>query len=371
MRNRPRRSHGAFTLIELLVVVAIIALLISILLPSLANARESARAAKCGVILRGFGTGLTTYSSEENGWIPGANTSGLRTRFAAIDGDVEALRHPETPVQIYDWMTSVIKYNTELPFGRAKRWKFLQKLYRCPDFADVILDRFFPDGLSASPDSSDFAPEISEGFPASGYLMPAHFQYWGQGLKDTVFAIRYVSNRPFPVNPLVQGTGWSAVHLGNYRSRLDAVGPASRKIMVADGMRYLTREKEIDADPQPDARYFGAFSSNGGWWCGTQEYGVKQGSRNWNGRVVSAGSDNPEAGGEALAFSYRHNVTSGVSPLTAQDNNGSINAVFFDGHVARLNDRQSREIDLWYPSGTTVMDSSEAMIDMEEGFVLP
>lgn len=141
--------------------------------------------------------------------------------------------------------------------------------------------------------------------------------------------------------------------------------------MVADGMRYLTREKEIDADPQPDARYFGAFSSNGGWWCGTQEYGVKQGSRNWNGRVVSAGSDNPEAGGEALAFSYRHNVTSGVSPLTAQDNNGSINAVFFDGHVARLNDRQSREIDLWYPSGTTVMDSSEAMIDMEEGFVLP
>jgi len=63
------RKKG-FTLIELLVVVAIIALLISILLPSLARAREITKRAVCASNLRGIGQGMKTYSNDNMDFFP-------------------------------------------------------------------------------------------------------------------------------------------------------------------------------------------------------------------------------------------------------------------------------------------------------------
>jgi prepilin-type N-terminal cleavage/methylation domain-containing protein len=64
-----KRRKG-FTLIELLVVVAIIALLISILLPSLARAREITKRAVCASNLRGIGQGMKVYANDNRDWFP-------------------------------------------------------------------------------------------------------------------------------------------------------------------------------------------------------------------------------------------------------------------------------------------------------------
>ena len=68
--RRPSGARTAFTLIELLVVIGIIALLISILLPTLNKVRQQALNANCASNLRQIGQGCLSYAADFKGFLP-------------------------------------------------------------------------------------------------------------------------------------------------------------------------------------------------------------------------------------------------------------------------------------------------------------
>jgi prepilin-type N-terminal cleavage/methylation domain-containing protein len=83
--GRRAAARGAFTLVELLVVVTILALLISILMPSLKQARVQTKRTACASNLRQIGIGLQSYLVDSNDRLPHASYLPSTSAFPLFD----------------------------------------------------------------------------------------------------------------------------------------------------------------------------------------------------------------------------------------------------------------------------------------------
>lgn len=172
MVNRRIRAYTikAFTLIELLVVVAIIATLISILLPSLGQARSQARAVVCLSNLRQISHGWHLYADQNNDTsVPG--------RYANAGGGFT------NPANWYD-VGNGLKYRP--------RWIVTMGQY-------VGLNAY--EDPRTDDDRQDYAypvyndPEVAEWSDERNHAYGYNFQFLGNSRKNSGRFINYPVNR--------------------------------------------------------------------------------------------------------------------------------------------------------------------------------
>jgi len=128
------RGGSGFTLVELLVVVAIIALLLSILLPAVNSALAVARTTRCKANLSGIGKALRIYAGESDGRLMAAEI----TESGAVSRS-EAMSFPWKLVdmELADAPRAFIADSDDLAFENPT---VLQEtsIFKCPEGRDDL-----------------------------------------------------------------------------------------------------------------------------------------------------------------------------------------------------------------------------------------
>lgn len=198
MRTHTRRS--AFTLIELLVVVAIISLLLSILLPSLAGARLQARTVICSSNMRQLALGWATYTSDNRDTLPGSTND-----YYNISTGKQPANHPGYPVDYnkyrsLDWLGTIGESGDQTKDVPSKGTIFpyvgrVEEIYKCPQDKLDVIDRGPFGNVANETKYSYTSPSLLSGAkPASlvrtmwhdGFSTSLTWSNWGESTRSSL-----------------------------------------------------------------------------------------------------------------------------------------------------------------------------------------
>ncbi len=316
----PPRYRTAFSLIELLVVISVIVLLIAMLLPSLRSAREQARSAVCSSNTMHIGRAAAVYSTEWSGWLcgsPGTSGSVMFTDGPRPEAESEEFDHGPSQIWDYAGPLAAESMNMSLPANRAERMRSASEgVFHCPS------NPFFADPYPKARGSFKRQPMVS-------YNTFRNFLMWSRTMVDGDPSKPWGVKAPHP-EASFDRIGGRTLTPKNHVPRIDLIANPAGKAYLADGNRFTDETGVPTYDLEWDALDGGAFCNGGPT---LREYDAVQ-------FVLSSYHFSKQLG----RYGYRHR-SGGERGIVVNH---------FDGHSEFVGEKESRQPDRWWPTGTII-----------------